>query len=420
MTGTGRDIHAIVQEQFRSALPARLGVAVSGGGDSMALLHLLHECFADVGVEICVATVDHGLREASAEEAEMVAGVAAKLGLSHDILQWRDHPVEGQSGNLQEQARNARYGLLTSWARLNGISVVTLGHTADDQAETLLMRLGRSAGVSGLAAMPRSRAIDGVMLLRPLLEVTRNELRQFLRDRDWHWIEDPSNDDTRFERVRVRQAMEALEPLGLTVDSLAAVARNMAAAREALDWYTFLAARELVEVHIGAIVLDQRQFRTLPDEIAHRLLVRAVQWVTGAVYPPRRGPMGEAKDAVRHGGSFTLGGCRLVTRGQRTWVCRELKPVADEVTAPGKIWDQRWRIFGGDVQSYEVRALGPKGLQYCPDWRSVEVPAAVLEGTPAVWKGDELIAAPLAGNGNGWSAELVQDSEEFFTALLSH
>ncbi|UWR49697.1 tRNA lysidine(34) synthetase TilS [Phaeobacter inhibens] len=420
MTRPDRDILAIVQEQFRSALPARLGVAVSGGGDSMALMHLLHECFADVGVEICVATVDHGLRPTSGDEAQMVAGAAAKLGMAHDILQWCDRPTTGQAGNLQEQARNARYALLTSWAQLNDISTVALGHTADDQAETLLMRLGRSSGVSGLSAMSRSRAMEGVTLLRPLLEVTREELRAYLRARECCWVEDPSNEDARFERVRVRQAMEALEPLGLTVERLAAVARNMGAAREALDWYTFLAARDMAEVRDGAIVIDQRQFRTLPDEIAHRLLVRSVQWVSGAVHPPRRDPMIKARDAVRHGGSFTLGGCRMITRAQRTWICREYKPVAEEVALPGKIWDQRWRVFGGEVQDHEVRALGPAGLLHCPDWRQAEVPGAVLQATPAVWKQDELIAAPLAGNGNGWTAELVQNSEEFFTALLSH
>ncbi|WP_237029027.1 tRNA lysidine(34) synthetase TilS [Phaeobacter porticola] len=386
----------------------------------MALLHLLHECFADIGVEICVATVDHGLRPTSGEEARMVAAEAAKLGLAHDVLQWCDRPIAGQTGNLQEQARNARYTLLTSWARLNDVSVLVLGHTADDQAETLLMRLGRASGVSGLAAMPRSRALDGITLLRPLLEVTREELRSYLRARDLCWVEDPSNEDMRFERVRVRQAMDALAPLGLTVDRLAAVARNMGSAREALDWYTFLAAREMAEVRDGSILMDQRQFRTLPDEIAHRLVVRAVQWVSGAVYPPRREPMAQAKDAVRLGGSFTLGGCRIVTRNRRTWVCREFKPVSETVTAPGKIWDGRWRVFGGDVKGHEIRALGPEGLKQCPDWRSTKTPAAVLEATPAIWNEGTLIAAPLAGNGNGWSAELVQNSEEFFTALLSH
>ncbi|MFV1462605.1 MULTISPECIES: tRNA lysidine(34) synthetase TilS [unclassified Phaeobacter] len=415
-----RDILAIVQEQFRSALPERLGVAVSGGGDSMALMYALHECFADLGVEICVATVDHGLRASSGEEAQMVADVAAKLGLAHDILQWVDRPSAQQAGNLQEQARNARYTLLTAWAQLNDIPVVALGHTADDQAETLLMRLGRSSGVSGLAAMPRSRAIEGITLLRPLLEVTREELRGYLRERGGQWVEDPSNEDLRFERVRVRQAMDALAPLGLTVQRLAAVARNMGAAREALDWYTFLAARDMAEVRDGAIVIDQRQFRTLPDEIAHRLLVRSVQWVSGAVHPPRREPMVQAREAVRRGGSFTLGGCRMITRKQRTWVCREYNPVADEMTRPGRLWDGRWRVFGGEVKDHEVRALGSDGLQHCPDWRSAEVPGEVLHATPAVWRGGELVAAPLAEFGNGWSAELVQNSEEFFTALLSH
>ena len=417
MSGRRRDIHAVVREQFRSALPARMGVAVSGGGDSMALLHLLHDCFADVGVTLCVATVDHGLRDGSHDEAMMVAAEAAKLGLSHDVLEWRDRP---EGGNLRDEARNARYGLCPNWARINDLSVIALGHTADDQAETLLMRLGRASGVSGLSAMPRMRAMDGVSLMRPLLDVTRDQLRAYLRKKQVAWVDDPSNEDTRFERIRIRQAMASLAPIGLTVERLAAVAQNLGAAREALDWYTFLAAREMLEIRDGAIVIDQREFRTLPDEIAHRLLVRAVQWVGGAVYPPRRDPMMQAQRTARQGGSFTLAGCRILTRVQKVWICREVKRVADEVVEPGATWDGRWRIYGGDIHGHQVRALGSVGLAQVPDWRSTGLPGPVLEATPAVWQNHHLVAAPSAGFAQGWIAEEVRNGEEFFAALLSH
>ncbi|WP_293573348.1 tRNA lysidine(34) synthetase TilS [Phaeobacter sp.] len=417
MARADSDIHALIRRQFRSNLPEHLGVAVSGGGDSMALLYLLHDCFADLGVGLYVATVDHGLRPEVQQEAALVAEAAQSLGARHDVLQWRDHPA---GGNLQEEARRARYALLINWARSHDLTTLALGHTADDQAETLLMRLGRAAGVSGLAAMPRSRAQDGISLVRPMLDITRAQLRDYLRAKNVTWAEDPSNSDTRFERVRIRQAMEALAPIGLTVDRLASVAHNLGAAREALDWYTFLAARDMVEVRDEALVVDSRLFRTLPDEIAHRLLVRAFQWIAGGDHPPRRDPMGLAKLAIRQGGSFTLAGCRIVSRAKRSWITRELKPLAKMAVAPGAVWDRRWRVYGGDATGCEIRALGVAGLKTCAALRDRTIPTPVLETTPAVWRGDDLVAAPLAGQANGWRAEPVRKAEEFFASLLSH
>jgi tRNA(Ile)-lysidine synthase len=121
-------------------LPERLGIAVSGGGDSIALMHLLHRIASDEGVALFAATVDHGLRAESADEARTVAKQAAALGIPHDTLRWQGW--DG-AGNLQDHARQARYALLKEWAKRNDISAIALGHPADDQAETLLMRLAR-------------------------------------------------------------------------------------------------------------------------------------------------------------------------------------------------------------------------------------------------------------------------------------
>lgn len=383
----------------------------------MALMHLLHDCFGGGDVQLFAATVDHGLRPDSADEAAAAGAAAGRLGIPHEVLHWENRP---QEGNLQAQARAARYDLLCSWARRHGIPVLALGHTADDQAETVLMRMARASGVTGLSGMAERRTRDGVTLLRPLLDVTRSELRRYLEARGIDWAEDPSNEDTRFERVRVRQALEQLAPLGLTPGVIAKVARNMGKAREALDWYVFLAARDLVHVQAGAVVMCQRKFRTLPGEISHRLLVRAFQWTSGAAYPPRRVPMEKAVLAARNGSSVTLAGCRLVSTAKQVWICREYNAVKGETALPGQRWDGRWKIFGGDAKGCEVRALGRQGLAQCPDWRAAGVPGAVLEATPAVWHGARLAAAPAAGLANGWSAETAGSEEEFFASLLSH
>lgn len=417
MTHPDEDILARVRDQFPGPLPDRIGVAVSGGSDSTALMHLLHACFAPEGVEILAATVNHALRPESEEEAHQVRDMAESLNISHTILRWRGW--DG-TGNLQERARAARYDLLTSWADACGIDILTLGHTADDQAETVLMRLARSAGVDGLSAIPPRRVFNGVTLFRPLLGFSRKELRDYLDRRKRTWIEDPSNDNDSFERVRMRKALKLIAPLGLTTQVLGDVAENMSRAREALDWYSFLAAREHAQVIGGNVSLDRRGFRTLPAEIARRLVVGAVTWIGRAEYPPRRGAVQEAIDSVREGRSFTFAGCLLMVHQQKIWICRELAALRDEETAPGRPWDERWMLHGRDAQGLTVRALGEAGLSQCPDWRQAGMPHAALLASPGIWKDTDLIAAPLANWANGWKAELVGGSEEFFASFLSH
>ncbi len=417
MSKADADILSSVRAQFHAAPPARLGVAVSGGGDSIALLHILAKCFDADQVELFAATVDHGLRREAADEARQVSELARSLGISHETLKWQGW--DG-TGNLQDQARQARYRLLGDWAKSHAIAILAVGHTADDQAETVLMRLGRAAGVTGLAAMPVRRTLHGITVFRPLLGIGREELRTYLLENEVSWIEDPSNEDLQFDRIKARRALEVLGPLGLTARALADVARNMSQAREALDWYSFLAARDLATVEGGDIVLDLNKLRTLPNEISRRLLMRSMLWINGAQYPPRSASMTQALNAVRLGKPITLGGCRTLPQGQHVWICRELAAVRRTRSHCTDVWDGRWRLTGGDPTGCEVRALGRRGIMLCPDWRATGRPHATLTASPAVWRGDDLVAAPLAGLANGWHAELVGGSEEFYASLLSH
>ncbi|WP_424987726.1 tRNA lysidine(34) synthetase TilS [Microbulbifer sp. S227A] len=417
MSKTDADILAQVRSAFGNAPPARLGVAVSGGGDSIALLHVLTQCFAPGSVELFAVTVDHGLRPEAADEALRVRALCDDLMVPHTTLRWSGWDGVG---NLQEHAREARYRLISDWARTRDVAVFAVGHTADDQAETMLMRLARSSGVDGLAAMPLNRTMFGITLVRPLLGVTRQELRRYLTQQGVVWAEDPSNDDTAYERVRTREALRLLAPLGITATVLSEVASNMEQAREALDWYSFLAARDLAEVDGGNVVFDLRQFRALPGEIARRLLVRSVAWISGNLRGPRRAPVGLALDSIRAGRSATLGGCTVLRHNNRVWVCREYNAIRAERCAADKLWDRRWQLLGPDIPGLELRALGQDGLGECPDWRSTGRPLAALVASPAVWQGERLIAAPLAGKSDGWTARLNAGEEEFYATLISH
>jgi tRNA(Ile)-lysidine synthase len=385
---------------IRDGLPAgeTIGIAVSGGGDSTALLHLCRTA----GLRVEAVTVDHGLRPESAAEAEAVARDCAALGVPHLVTRWEHGSV---AGNLMDAARRARMVLIASWARGRGIGHVALGHTRDDQAETLLMGLARQAGIAGLSGMRPRWDDGGVEFHRPLLAAGREELRDWLRARGVPWVEDPTNENDHFQRVKARRALVALAPLGITAEGLAAVAGNLALAQKALATQVRSAGRHLREA-AGALQVDAALWDE-PEEVQRQLVVAAVQWLSDAVYPPRAGDTARLIAAMRAGRDATLAGCRH----RSGWLMREARAVG-AVVPVGTLWDGRWQVIGAEG---EVRALGA-GLRQCPDWRASGLTRQVLEVTPGVWQDDDLVAAPLAAFGPA-TATLATSFDAF---LLSH
>jgi tRNA(Ile)-lysidine synthase len=401
---------------FRAALGPvdhPLGLAVSGGGDSVALLLLA----VDAGQQVRAVTVDHGLRPEAAAEAAWVGRLCAGLGVPHDTLHWQGWTGVG---NLQDQARRARLSLIADWAMAAGLGAVALGHTQDDQAETVLMRLARRAGVDGLSAMSDRRRAQGMTWLRPLLSVSRDDLRAFLRARGQEWIDDPSNDALRFDRVKARRALTALAPLGLTAAVLAGVADQMRTARSALDHQTEASARQIARIEGGDVVMDRAGFEGLPAEIRRRLLVGALGWIGSADYGPRAASVQVLLTAVAAGRGGTLAGCRVTLRPSTLRVAREWQVVRGMVAAPGQLWDRRWIVTGTDSNGLDVKALGEAGLAMVADWRKSGLPRASLLASPSVWRAGALIAAPLARDAPGWTARLAGGEDGYFLSLLSH
>ena len=379
----------------------------------MALLLLA----VDAGQQVRAVTVDHGLRPEAAAEAAWVARLCAGLGVPHDTLQWQGWTG---AGNLQDQARRARLSLIADWAMAAGLGAVALGHTQDDQAETVLMRLARRAGVDGLSAMSDCRRAQGMTWLRPLLSVSRDDLRAFLRARGQEWIEDPSNDALRFDRVKARRALTALAPLGLTAAVLAGVADQMRTARSALDHQTEAATRQIARIEGGDVVMDRAGFEGLPAEIRRRLLVGVLGWIGSADYGPRAASVQALLTAVAAGRGGTLAGCRVTLRPSTLRAAREWQAVRGMVAAPGQLWDRRWIVTGPDSNGLDVKALGEAGLAMVADWRTSGLPRASLLASPSVWRAGVLISAPLAGGTTGWTAELTGGADGFFLSLLSH
>ncbi len=391
------------------AVPATIGLAVSGGGDSIAMLHLMAEVAAKTGRALRIVTVNHGLRAEAADEAAFVAAVAEGLGLPQDVLRWEHGEI---TGNLMERAREARYRLIADWARRHGIADVALAHTADDDAEGFLIGLSRAAGLEGLSGMRQCWTDAGVTFHRPFLGHTREELRGFLRRHGLSWIEDPTNENDRFTRTKARRALRSLRPLGITVERLATVVRNLAMAEGVVSDTLRRAAQGVVTEAAGALTFERRAFLDLGPELDRLLLGAMLRWMTGATHAPRADGLRNLHLALVAGRDATLAGCRFRHRDGVVTVSREVRAVGVPVLA-GELWDGRWRVEGA---AGEVRALGAAGLRQCPDWRALGLARQVLEVTPGVWRGDTLVAAPSAGFGPGTAT----CAPSFHAHLLSH
>ncbi|WP_321364472.1 tRNA lysidine(34) synthetase TilS [uncultured Celeribacter sp.] len=405
-----------VATAFSFDKPDHLAVAVSGGGDSLALLHLMAEWAAEERVKLEAVTVNHGLRPEAAHEAQFVAEVSERLKVKHTTLNWSGYKG---TGNLQDAARRARYRLMADWAKTRGISTIALAHTADDQAETFFMRLARASGIDGLTGMQRRRVSDGITWVRPLLMQERFELRQYLRELREPWIDDPSNDDEAFERVKARRAMEELTKLGIDVHVVGRVMDHLGQVRSALDFATHDHALDCVFEEHGDLIIDRRRFAEGSPEVNRRLVVAALRWIASAEYGPRGMKLQEFLSAMMRGRDATLHGVRLLGGKESFRLTREHAAVAGTVALPGGVWDGRWVIEGVDNKEFIIRALGEDGLLQLGERPADAPPRETLAASPAVFDGNTLISAPLANHGAA-QARLIHPKGGFHTSLLSH
>lgn len=294
------------------AAPA-LVLAVSGGPDSVALLWLMARWRRALKnpPRLIAVTVDHGLRPEAAREAAAVKRLAKSLALTHRTMRWTG--AKPKTG-VPAAARAARYQLLVEAARASGASHILTGHTRDDQAETVLMRLARGSGIAGLAAMARQSERDGVVLARPLLDVAKAQLIATLQKARIGFADDPTNRDTSFTRPRLRALLPALAAEGCDSRNLARLAARLARANAALDLATDAASRRLGIADGDALQsgVDAAAFATLPDEIRLRLLLRGIDR-TGRERPVE---LGKAEALLQALDRAIAGRARAATFGQ--------------------------------------------------------------------------------------------------------
>jgi tRNA(Ile)-lysidine synthase len=320
-----------------------LAVAVSGGPDSMALVLLAQAWVQEHSGHVIALTVDHGLREESAEEVRQTGKWLASRGIEHHTLRWEgDKPAH----NIQAQAREARYAMMQDFCRQRGIRHLLTGHQQDDQAESFWLRLARGSGAMGLACMPAIHHLPHVRLLRPLLGIAREELQQWLVTQGQEWIDDPSNHSPRYSRAALREFRPWLDAQGFTPARLAASIESLGEARQVLEIAFARAASEAVCFYPGGFAsLRQPAWQALQPCMAVQLLMRLVMVIGGQDAPPRYEDAARLHARMQAREASTLHGTRILWREKAgAWLF--LREAARQQKAlnigTGVVWDGRF------------------------------------------------------------------------------
>ncbi len=431
---SGLDQTALTDDDFAALVGNRFGtfgslvLAVSGGADSTALMHLTARWWqrtdSTARPAVMVATVDHGLRPESRAEADWVSTQAARLGLAHRTLCWRQ---PNATTGLQAAAREARYQLLRRLAEAQPAQpcAIVLAHQLDDVAETLLMRLARGSGIDGLASIAPERGLApdefgapdlaataaGVQILRPLLSIPRTRLQATLRQLAAAWLDDPSNDCAAFERVRLRQAQATLNSVGLSNAKLALSAQRLARAREAVDWAAQTLVSNTVCLHDGAYAAIAFQaWSAAPRELRIKTLSRIIARFGGTARPPRLSQLEALEQRLLAGSTevrdramaATLCGCHLELAQGELRVFREhgRTGLPEVRIAPGQtaLWDRRFLVHTEATHAAPVivRALPALTLRrwLADHGGPLPLPQRAALTLPSFWDGERLLAVP--------------------------
>lgn len=361
-----------------------IAVAVSGGADSMALAWVAAIWIRSVGGRMTALTVDHGLRADSAAEAALTGDRLRALGIDHEILVWQG--TKPKSG-VQAEARKVRYGLLENWCRQHGVLHLLAAHHADDQAETIMMRLARGSGPDGLAAMASLRELSACRLLRPLLNFPKARLIATLRTAGIAWVEDPSNVDPKYARTGLRARLADADVPGIIQAGQRFARARVALEVETARWLGCFASLSPA----GYLTLERPALAAGAAEIRLRVLGRAVCVVGGDPYPPGIAAVERLEARLAVGGGATLGGARFDVTADRIAVFREARNLPQpQCLGAGTIrWDGRFDVMAGpEAAGLSLRPWSPEVAvewprKAWPAWLE-KLPSRARVGVPIV------------------------------------
>jgi tRNA(Ile)-lysidine synthase len=382
-----------------------IAIACSGGPDSMALALLANEWARRKGGRAVALIVDHGLRPESASEARLVKQRLRNQDIEAETLTRRG---EALSGDIQAQARDARFGLLTRWCAKHGFLHILFAHHREDQAETLLIRLERGSGVVGLSGMARIRETGTVRILRPFLGLSRSRLRATVSRAKVEFVEDPSNQDPKFARVRIRQDLSR-EGGVLSTWRLSETAAQMGAARNVVEDSVGAVLAKTCRIYPqGYCLLDWASLALSFVDVRRRALAAVLTCIGGRNYTPRYARICNLDGALlegRIGGGRTLSGCQILKRGDDILICREPSAIIDEVILAGipsgdpVYWDGRYNIQvknapeGACIKKFGDYRVANIGIEK----KHAPLSSVIRQSTPTLWLSGQILAAPHLG-----------------------
>ena len=386
-----------------------LAIGFSGGPDSTGLLVLATRWVKRRNGKIFALTVNHGLRADSLSDAKIAQNNIKALGVSGRILSWEGpKPTSG----VQNAAREARYAVMSSWCYRRGILHLLLAHHEEDQAETLLHRLGRKTGADGLAGMPCIREAKDVRILRPCLSISRARLSGAAKNRGIRWIEDPSNKNRAYARVRLRNLLPSLEEERISAAALTGTARRLAGVRKLFEDQTGKSLADSAELNsLGYAKIHTKVLKELDPELVRRILERLLGTIGGHIYPIRRylldnliGKLQKEELSFRR----TLAGCLIQTEKDDIFIIREAARCENkEITSGVWVdWDRRFRIRVTRPNKHKVSKfiIQPLGDKLSRSFRKlvghvdlIQVNSAVRKALPSIWDENGLVCVPHLG-----------------------
>ena len=399
--------------------PAALGIAVSGGSDSLSLLFLIKSWSNKKNLKIIILTVDHNLRNGSADEALYVGELCNKLGLQHKTLLWGHEDIKG---NLSANAREARYRLMQN--SIPSGAILITGHTLDDQAETFLMRLRRGSGVDGLASMAEQSYLsfgnDEMIIFRPLLDFERQTLRSVLKFYEVDWIEDPTNNDPSFERVRVRDLLARFVEIGIDKNTISRTAFLMQSAKTALNQYALDCYEKFGSCDNGDIIFDFDEFSKQPLDIKRRLMSASQKWISNQKYRPRLSQVDALINSIDEKVTFSGSGTICYFHNNSIRITREANACVCEIEASNDvIFDRRWKLIAlENCKDLTIKCLGEDGYTFLEPGIRKKIPYKTIIALPALFNDNNLINFPFLDPKSKFKFNLCK--QPFNQFLLDH
>ena len=395
------------------------GIAVSGGSDSIALFHIITEWESENKPEILVASVDHGLRSESKAEVEFVKKICEMKRVKHFALTPTINISEAR-GNLQDNARSARYQLLRNWAISNELQCILVGHTLDDQEENLLIRFLRGSGVDGLASMENMVVRNEILWIRPLLKYRKEELRNYLRNNNYSWIDDRSNYDDKYQRVKVRKLLTQLKSNGLIAPNFVKTADHMLRASKLSKEIAKNNSKILLSFNdVGQITFEVEKFSQLFEDTQFRILSGIISWFSGKFYKPRFSHLKNMHNKILHDKltGATLGGTVFKKENGTITVTRELASIEENYLVKDEkfIWDNRWQItLEQETQELYVKPYGLLDLDDNRFFINSEFDKSALATIPTITTNKGVKFVPLCNLECKVDIKLLNHDIEFY------